>query len=192
MPADDNQTLDPGKFWRTVYTVDANDNGTLKFVFSGNDSAGNGLRIDNASLPKIALTDLGSDGLSFSRYDNHTISADTKAPVVSGIVLKEDQSQSLIPYDPLKYDNQSVYVVKKDDYLVLTFRTDEKVDQPQVTLRIGDQEVSPTITDNSSSSTNDSGRNWKASYRISDNDSGVLDWLISGTDRAGNSFVLDI
>ena len=97
MPVDDNQTLDPGKFWRTVYTVDANDNGTLKFVFSGNDSAGNRLRIDNASLPKIALTDLGSDGLSFSRYDNHTISADTKAPVVSGIVLKEDQSQSLIP-----------------------------------------------------------------------------------------------
>ena len=37
----------------------------------------------------------------------------------------------------MKYDNQSVYVVKKDDYLVLTFRTDEKVDQPQVTLRIG-------------------------------------------------------
>ena len=76
-----------------------------------------------------------------------------------------------------KYDSESsVYVLREDDNVTLSFQTSEQIDQPDVTLSIGGRPV-----DNSSYSVffdheggTAQGTSWKASYRIRDNDSGVL------------------
>ena len=86
-----------------------------------------------------------------------------------------------------------MYVLREDDNVTLSFQTSEQIDQPDVTLSIGGRPV-----DNSSYSVffdheggTAQGTSWKASYRIRDNDSGVLFWSISGYDRGGNALKLD-
>ena len=61
------------------------------------------------------------------------------------------------------------------------------MDEPSIQLKIGREAI-----DNSSFSVqpdpiiSTDGRHWKATYQISQQDSGTLEWIIAGIDRAGN------
>ena len=90
-----------------------------------------------------------------------------------------------------RYGENQTYVLKPGDNISLSFTTSESVDEPSILLKIGGEAI-----DNSSFSVkpdpniSTDGRHWKATYQISQQDSGTLEWMISGIDRVGNALDL--
>ena len=106
--------------------------------------------------------------------------------MVSSVVFSEDNLQ--IDRGGIfgkKYEENQTYVLKPGDNVSLSFTTSESVDEPSIQLKIGGEAI-----DHSSFSVqpdpiiSTDGRHWKATYQISQQDNGTLEWMISGIDRS--------
>mgnify|MGYP003309123700 CR=1 FL=1 len=177
----DNQsgTVDSTK-WYASYQVGPGDNGTLEWSIEGIDRVGNALVLgesDNIS------------GLSFTDHNQISYEVDNTRPLVSTLVFTEDNAElDRGEKYGKQYDNEtSVSLLKSGDNVSLSFKTSEGVDSPSLSLRIGSRNISISDIEFREDPAGDtSGQSWKAHYRIRDNDSGELEWTISGIDRAGN------
>ena len=178
---DDNASFDSGRYWRGSYVLSDNDSGVLSFHVSGTDRAGNQIKIN---VDEVLDSDLDSNKQSFSVYSGKTIKADSVAPELSSINIVERSEQSAF-----EYGSQTNRVVKAGDNLSIYFMIDESVDNDslKVELMVGTDNRSDLVEVNKLN-TND-GKSWEASYRIRDNDTGLLEWTIGAKDPAGNALV---
>ena len=176
-PIDDNLS-DPGKNWKTIYTIHTGDNGTLNYRFSGTDPVGNSLRIETSKVVEIHSSDLSQDELGFSIYDSKTIQADTLSPTISNIGLASN-------------NRMSAFYVSTGDNLTLDFTTSESVET--ATSKISGN--SATVSSLPATKLDQAGKIWRASVQV-DNDPAkwgsqengeAVDFIITAKDFAGNS-----
>ena len=153
----------------------------MSFHVSGTDRAGNQIKIN---VDEVLDSDLDSNKQSFSVYLGKTLKADSVAPELSSINIVERSEQSAF-----EYGSQTNRVVKAGDNLSVYFMIDESVDNDslKVELMVGTDNRSDLVEVNKLN-TND-GKSWEASYRIRDNDTGLLEWTIGAKDPAGNALV---
>ena len=131
--------------------------------------------------------------LAFDHYNSYLYEVDNTKPEVHTVVFTEDNAELDRGYNYGKqYDNEtSVSLLKSGDNVSLSFKTSEGVDSPSLSLRIGSRNISSSDLEFREDPAGDtSGQSWKGHYRIRDNDSGELEWTISGIDRAGNTCLL--
>ena len=169
----DNLDAGVGRSWRVIHTIQPYDDGQLIWQIAGNDRAGNGLEKD----PTL----LSVQSLNFGQYiensESFSFEADTTSPKLIGIKFQETNALK-----NLKYGDNSTRILSSGDNLSLTFDLDEAIDPPNVVLQIGTHFI-PDV-----SATSDNGTNWTVSYQLGSHDEGLLNWAISGKDRAETSW----
>ena len=75
------------------------------------------------------------------------------------------------------------FLLSKDVEINLHFTTDGPIDQPNVDLQIGTDNKTDNVSISRIIAGN--GTSWKAGYTIQEGDMGLIEWSISGSDRAG-------
>ena len=159
-----------------IHTIQPYDDGQLIWQIAGNDRAGNELEKD----PTL----LSVQSLNFGQYiensESFSFEADTRSPKLIGIKFQETNALK-----NSKYGDNSTRILSSGDNLSLTFDLDEAIDPPNVVLQIGTHFIPDVIA------TSDNGTNWTVSYQLGSQDEGLLNWAISGKDRAGNFLELD-
>ena len=168
--------LADGRNWKSEYVIQTGDSGLVEWSIQGIDRIGHALQ-KSSSENSIS-------GLSFQSYDNgsdnYTFSADTREPLVDNLSLSASRN------DLFSYGNNNKHVIKVGDNLTLSFTTDESIDNDSlsVSLKIGSDNRSSMLV---KSIENDNNTSWKASYSVVAQDKGLVEWEITGVDRAGNA-----
>ena len=169
-----------GKSWEASYRIRDNDTGLLEWTIGAKDPAGNALvKADNVS----SVSSLKIDWFD-NKTDNVSYKADTTFPELDNLTLSRTTLKGA-----QDYDNSSLHVLKSGDNLTLAFTTDEPVDNTSLSvhLLIGADHHRLPLTNLDSNQ----GKSWETTYTITDNDSGLIQWSLSGIDRAGNTLVKD-
>ena len=116
--------------------------------------------------------------LDFDEYKNKKYEVDITPPKIDSLVLE------IIGIDNVsRVGFPDTFLLSKDVEINLHFTTDGPIDQPNVDLQIGTDNKTDNVSISRIIAGN--GTSWKAGYTIQEGDMGLIEWSISGSDRAG-------